>query len=57
MLASEFTVPPSAASASGNTAALLLQYSLGGRYLVAFKKIEISKFLKQTHLLFKPETE
>lgn len=57
MLASEFTVPPSAASASGNTAALLLQYSLGGRYLVAFKKIEITKFLKQTHLLFKPETE
>lgn len=34
MLASKFTVP---SSVSRNAAALLLQYNLEGRYLVAFK--------------------
>jgi len=41
-LASKFTVPSSVASC--NVAALLLQYSLEGRYLVAFKKLKLTSF-------------
>lgn len=42
MLASQFTVPSSVASHSA--AALLLQYSLEGRYPVAFKKLKLTSF-------------
>lgn len=41
MLASKFTVP---SSVSRNAAALLLQYNLEGRYLVAFKKLKLTSF-------------
>lgn len=42
MLASKFTVPSSVVS--HNAAALLLQCSLEGRCLVAFKKLKLTSF-------------